>query len=33
VENDAAIVATPNPIPNESQPLTEAIVAEPGFNR
>jgi hypothetical protein len=33
VESDAAIVATPNPIPNESQPLTEAIVAEPGFNR
>ena len=32
-ESDAAIVATPNPIPNESQPLTEAIVAEPGFNR
>ena len=33
VENDAAIVATPNQIPNESQPLTEPIVAEPGFNR
>ena len=32
-EADPAIVATPNPIPNESQPLTEAIVAEPGFNR
>lgn len=32
-ESDPAIVASPNPIPNESQPLTEAIVAEPGFNR
>lgn len=32
-ESDPAIVATPNVIPNESQPLTEAIVAEPGFNR
>lgn len=32
-EQDAAIVATPNQLPNESQPLTEAIVAEPGFNR
>lgn len=31
-ESDPAIVASPNPIPNESQPLTEAIVAEPGFN-
>lgn len=31
-ESDAAIVATPNAIPNESQPLTEAEVAEPGFN-
>lgn len=31
-ESDPAIVATPNVIPNESQPLTEAIVAEPGFN-
>ena len=31
-EGDPAIVATPNVIPNESQPLTEAIVAEPGFN-
>jgi hypothetical protein len=32
VETDPAIVATPNPIPNLSDPLTEAIVAEPGFN-
>jgi hypothetical protein len=32
VEQDPAIVASPNPIPNESDPLTEAIVAEPGFN-
>lgn len=32
VETDPAIVATPNVIPNESDPLTEAIVAEPGFN-
>ena len=32
VETNPAIVATPNPIPNESEPLTEAIVAEPGFN-
>lgn len=31
-ESDPAIVASPNPIANESQPLTEAIVAEPGFN-
>ena len=31
-ESDPALVATPNPIPNESEPLTEAEVAEPGFN-
>jgi hypothetical protein len=31
-ESDPAIVATPNQIPNLSDPLTEAIVAEPGFN-
>lgn len=31
-ESDPAIVATPNVIPNESDPLTEAEVAEPGFN-
>ncbi|MEI7915236.1 MAG: hypothetical protein WCH82_10860 [Mycobacteriaceae bacterium] len=31
-ESDPAIVATPNVIPNESDPLTEAIVAEPGYN-
>ncbi len=31
-ESGSAIVATPNAIPNESQPLTEGIVAEPGFN-
>ena len=31
-ESDPALVATPNVIPNESDPLTEAIVAEPGYN-
>lgn len=31
-ESDPALVATPNVIPNESDPLTEAEVAEPGFN-
>ena len=31
-ESDPALVATPNVIPNVSDPLTEAIVAEPGFN-
>lgn len=31
-EGDSALVATPNVIPNESDPLTEAIVAEPGYN-
>lgn len=33
VESNPAIVASPNPIPNQSAPLTEAIVAEPGYNR
>lgn len=32
-ESDPAIVATPQQIPNYSDPLTEAIVSEPGFNR
>ena len=31
-EQDPSIVATPQQIPNLSDPLTEAIVAEPGFN-
>lgn len=31
-ESDPALVATPNVIPNASDPLTEAEVAEPGFN-
>lgn len=31
-EQDPSIVATPTDIPNYSDPLTEAIVAEPGFN-
>ena len=31
-EQDPSIVATPEQIPNYSDPLTEAIVAEPGFN-
>lgn len=31
-QTDPAIVASPNPIPNTSDPLTEAIVSEPGFN-
>lgn len=31
-ESDPAIVATPNIIPSNTQPLTEAEVAEPGFN-
>ena len=31
-EQDPSIVATPAQIPNYSDPLTEAIVAEPGFN-
>jgi hypothetical protein len=31
-EQDPSIVATPAQIPNLSDPLTEAIVAEPGFN-
>lgn len=33
VENDPALKATPEVIPNTSEPLTEAEVAEPGFNR
>jgi len=33
VENDPALKATPNVIPNTSDPLTEAEVASPGFNR
>ena len=32
-ESSPAIVATPSQLPNESDPLTEAIVAEPGYNR
>lgn len=31
-EQDPSLVATPNAIPNLSDPLTEAVVAEPGFN-
>ena len=31
-EQDPSIVATPKEIPNYSDPLTEAIVSEPGFN-
>lgn len=31
-ERDPSIVATPAQIPNYSDPLTSAIVAEPGFN-
>ena len=31
-EQDPSIVATPKEIPNLSDPLTEAIVSEPGFN-
>lgn len=31
-EQDPSIVATPQQIPNLSDPLTEAIVSEPGFN-
>lgn len=31
-ESDPALVATPAIIPNASEPLTEAEVAEPGFN-
>lgn len=31
-ESDPALIATPNVIPNNDQPLTQAIVAEPGFN-
>lgn len=31
-ESDPALVATPPPVPNVNDPLTEAVVAEPGFN-
>ena len=33
VETDPALTATPQVVPNTSEPLTEAEVAEPGFNR
>ena len=33
VETDPALKATPEVIPNTSDPLTEADVAQPGFNR
>ena len=33
VETDPALKATPQVLPNPSEPLTEAEVAEPGFNR
>jgi hypothetical protein len=32
IEQNPSIVATPQQIPNYSDPLTEAIVSEPGFN-
>ena len=33
VETDPALTATPENIPSPEDPLTEAVVAEPGFNR
>lgn len=33
VETDPALKATPNYIPSPEDPLTEAVVSEPGFNR